>query len=205
MGYITRLYFKDLTNLSDARFAAAADAEFVGFSFDPISTNYVAPNAMMEMRGWLSGPKIVGNFNLIAPDDLNLEIDNYELEVVELDFSLYAGYARSVHAETILRLKLSALDQAGLRHFDGDYLLIHADEIFSNWTLTRTNRQVLDLLISACAHNRCIIDIPAEAQQLREIVQMLSPYALCLYGGQEQRPGIKEFTDMQEKLEALEA
>jgi phosphoribosylanthranilate isomerase len=190
MGYITRLYFKDLTNLSDARFAAAADAEFVGFSFDPISSNYVAPNAMMEMRGWLSGPKIVGNFNLIAPDDLNLEIDNYELEVVELDFSLYAGYARSVHAETILRLKLSALDQAGLRHFDGDYLLIHADEIFSN---------------SACAHNRCIIDIPAEAQQLREIVQMLSPYALCLYGGQEQRPGIKEFTDMQEKLEALEA
>ncbi len=205
MGYITRLYFKDLTNLSDARFAAAADAEFVGFSFDPISTNYVAPNAMMEMRGWLSGPKIVGNFNLIAPDDLNLEIDNYELEVVELDFSLYAGYARSVHAETILRLKLSALDQAGLRHFDGDYLLIHADEIFSNWTLTRTNRHVLDLLKSACAHNRCIIDIPAEAQQLREIVQMLSPYALCLYGGQEQRPGIKEFTDMQEKLEALEA
>jgi hypothetical protein len=83
--------------------------------------------------------------------------------------------------------------------------LIHADEIFSNWTLTRTNRQVLDLLKSACAHNRCIIDIPAEAQQLREIVQMLSPYALCLYGGQEQRPGIKEFTDMQEKLEALEA
>lgn len=205
MGYITRLYFKDLTNLSDARFAAAADAEFVGFSFDPISSNYVAPNAMMEMRGWLSGPKFVGNFNLIAPDDLNLEIDNYELEVVELDFSLYAGYARSVHAETILRLKLSALDQAGLRHFDGDYLLIHADEIFSNWTLTRTNRQVLDLLKSACAHNRCIIDIPAEAQQLREIVQMLSPYALCLYGGQEQRPGIKEFTDMQEKLEALEA
>lgn len=205
MGYITRLYFKDLTNLSDARFAAAADAEFVGFCFDPISSNYVAPNAMMEMRGWLSGPKFVGNFNLIAPDDLNLEIDNYELEVVELDFSLYAGYARSVHAETILRLKLSALDQAGLRHFDGDYLLIHADEIFSNWTLTRTNRQVLDLLKSACAHNRCIIDIPAEAQQLREIVQMLSPYALCLYGGQEQRPGIKEFTDMQEKLEALEA
>lgn len=205
MGYITRLYFKDLTNLSDARFAAAADAEFVGFSFDPISSNYVAPNAMMEMRGWLSGPKFVGNFNLIAPDDLNLEIDNYELEVVELDFSLYAGYARSVHAETILRLKLSALDQAGLRHFDGDYLLIHADEIFSNWTLTRTNRQVLDLLKSACAHNRCIIDIPAEAQQLREIVQMLSPYALCLYGGQEQRLGIKEFTDMQEKLEALEA
>lgn len=205
MGYITRLYFKDLTNLSDARFAAAADAEFVGFSFDPISSNYVAPNIMMEMRGWLSGPQIVGNFGLIAPDDLNREIGNYDLEVVELDFALYAGYARSVHADTILRLKLSALDQAGLRHFDGDYLLLHADHIFPNWRLTKANRQVLALVRDACAGHKVILDIPAEGAEWAEMVKLIQPYAVCIYGGQEERPGVKSFDDMQEVLEALEA
>ncbi|MFN3528654.1 MAG: hypothetical protein ACK417_01865 [Bacteroidia bacterium] len=205
MSYITQFYFRDITNLSDARFAAAADAAFVGFSFDPTSVNYVSPSAMMEMRGWLSGPKITGNFGLIAPDELNREISAYDLEVVELAFDIYAGYARSIHAETIMRLKLSALDQAGLRHFDGDYLLLYADQIFPNWTLSCANRQLISLLKDACARCRCIIDIPAEAEQLRQMVQELRPNAVCLHGGSEDRPGIKEFTDMQEKLDALEA
>lgn len=204
MASITRLYFKDITNLSDARFAAAADADFVGFSFDPASSNYVEPSRMMEMRGWLSGPQIVGNFNLIAPDELNREIAEYSLEAVEVPYEIYAGYARSVHAPTIMRLKLSALDQAGIRHFDGDYLLLHADALFPNWTLTKANRQLFQLLQDACAQTRCIIDIPAETTQLREMVAALDPYAICLYGGQEQRPGIREFADMQEMLEALE-
>jgi phosphoribosylanthranilate isomerase len=204
MGHITRLYFRDITNLSDARFAAAADAALVGFSFDPLSANFVNPAQMMEMRAWLSGPGIVGNFGLVAPDELNRHIAEYQLEAVEVGYDVYAGYAKSLHAQTIMRLKLSALDQAGIRHFDGDYLLLHADALFPNFTMAKANKQLLYLLEKACAETRCLLDIPAEATQLRSMVESLNPYGICLYGGREERPGVREFGALQEQLEVLE-
>lgn len=204
MSYITQFYFKDVNNLSDARFAAAADAALIGFSFDPSDSRYVEPAVFSEIKGWISGPKLVGSFGFVSPDELNREIDQYGLDAVEIGLDVYGGYARSVHAETLMRIKLSALDQTSLRHFDGDYLFIHADDLFRNWTLTRVNRQMVQLLKDACTYTNCILDIPAHAEELRDVVGQLNPFALCIRGGNEERPGMKEFTGMQDMLEALE-
>lgn len=205
MSYITQLYFKDVTNLSDARYAAAADASLIGFSFDPADSQYIEPAVFSEIKGWISGPRIVGSFGLVSPDELNREIDQYGLELVEVGLDIYGGYARTIHADTIMRIKLSALDQTSLRHFDGDYLLVHADSLFPNWALTRVNRQMMQLLEDACTYTNCIIDIPAEASQIREMVEMLQPTGICIRGGKEIRPGVKEFDALQDMLEALEA
>lgn len=205
MSYITQLYFKEINNLSDARFAAAAGASFIGFSFDRSDSRYVEPATFVEIKGWISGPRLVGSFGFISPDDLNRDIDQYGLDLVEVGLDIYGGYAKSIHAETMMRIKLSALDQTSLRHFDGDYLVVYADDLFRNWNLTRVNRQIFQSLKDACTYTNCLLDIPADAPALRDIVEQLNPAGLCIRGGNEQRPGVKDFGEMQDFLDALEA
>ena len=51
-----------ITNLTDARFFAAYDVDFIGFNFDPKSPDYISPQNALAIKGWITGPKIVAEF-----------------------------------------------------------------------------------------------------------------------------------------------
>ena len=51
-----------ITNLADARFCAAAGADFLGFVQYRRSPRYVRPELAGEIRDWIHGTKTVGVF-----------------------------------------------------------------------------------------------------------------------------------------------
>jgi phosphoribosylanthranilate isomerase len=62
MNYPFILKFSGITNLSDARYAAGAWADFTGFCFDPSLPEYIEPKQASEIAGWINGPLITGEF-----------------------------------------------------------------------------------------------------------------------------------------------
>ncbi|NQW43539.1 MAG: hypothetical protein HQ463_08935 [Bacteroidetes bacterium] len=62
MNYPFLLKFSSITNLSDARYAVCAWADFVGFCFDASKPEYIEPNRAKEIAGWINGSLIVGEF-----------------------------------------------------------------------------------------------------------------------------------------------
>jgi phosphoribosylanthranilate isomerase len=58
-----------ITHLTDARFFAAYDVDYLGFCFDPQSPQYISPQEALAIKGWITGPKIVAEF-------ANQDIDN---------------------------------------------------------------------------------------------------------------------------------
>lgn len=56
------LKFSNITNLSDARYAAGVWAHYVGFCFNPESENYIEPSKAKEMLSWINGPIVVAEF-----------------------------------------------------------------------------------------------------------------------------------------------
>lgn len=56
------LKFSSINNLSDARFAAGAWADIVGFNFDPSHPQYIEPQKAKAIMAWLIGPTIVAEF-----------------------------------------------------------------------------------------------------------------------------------------------
>ena len=55
-----------ITNLTDARFFAAYDVDFIGFNFDPKSPDYISPQNALAIKGWITGPKIVAELIRIS-------------------------------------------------------------------------------------------------------------------------------------------
>lgn len=68
MNYPFLIKFSQISNLSDARYAAGMWADFIGFSFDPGSTGFLDPNKATEIKSWVNGPAIVAEFGHQPPE-----------------------------------------------------------------------------------------------------------------------------------------
>ncbi|MCK9481688.1 MAG: hypothetical protein M0R38_08020 [Bacteroidia bacterium] len=78
------LYFHSLTNLAEARFAAAAHPKFLGFCFSPHSPNAIHPIEFVQIRVWLSGGVIVGQFLYESESEINKLLDSLRIEWIEI-------------------------------------------------------------------------------------------------------------------------
>lgn len=86
-----------ITNLTDARFFAAYDVDYIGFCFDPLSPDYISPQNALAIKGWIAGPKIVAEFanqdaenvkNIISffePDVIECELRSFNFEILNTD------------------------------------------------------------------------------------------------------------------------
>lgn len=76
-----------ITNLTDARFFAAYDVDYIGFCFDPLSADYISPQNALAIKGWISGPKIVAEFANQDIENVKNIIAFFEPDVVEVQSS----------------------------------------------------------------------------------------------------------------------
>jgi len=81
---MTRIKICGITNLADARYAAGAGADLLGFVLHPDSPRYVDAPFIAEMLEWLHGPETVGVFVNLDPSDVNRLADQAGFDRVQL-------------------------------------------------------------------------------------------------------------------------
>jgi hypothetical protein len=84
MDYPFILKFSSISNLTDARYAAGAWADFVGFCFDPGSDHYIEPKCAKEIIAWINGPVVVAEFGNQPIEWIKDFVDALQLSVIEL-------------------------------------------------------------------------------------------------------------------------
>ena len=88
-----------VTHLTDARYFAAWDVEFIGFCFDPESSDYISPQDALAIKGWLSGVQFVAEFAGQDEENIRNIISYLEPDVIELDATYPISLAKSLHNE----------------------------------------------------------------------------------------------------------
>ena len=73
-------FFKGITHLSDARFAAAQGFEYMGLNLDPQNGGISLSDAQ-EILGWCSGPLLVGDFGNAPEAAVRDGVDLLQLDV----------------------------------------------------------------------------------------------------------------------------
>ena len=80
----TKVILLNVTNLSDARYAAGMGVDYIGFSINPVSNNYVTAGDVETITNWLSGVSLIGDIGSSLPDDLNYKVDYFLTQNPEL-------------------------------------------------------------------------------------------------------------------------
>lgn len=199
-----------ITNLTDARYFAAKEVEWLSFNFAEKTDNYIEPMRARAMFDWVEVPHIVGEFDGFEADSVNFYADNWGLKAVQIgaatevfnvnsDYILKEIVVESTTTADILRgmlLPYKNIVAAFLLNFELNNLS------FSDLKNDKFALNALDLS-HLLAEFDIILSIDFQLVELEDIVN-LQPFGLSLEGGEEERIGVKSYDELDEIFDLLE-
>lgn len=192
MALKTKVKVGNITNLSDARYCAGMGVDFLGF---PVSgPDGVTLEKFKEINGWVTGPELV--IEIDSADNAEALIDQFYANYIETDAALLSDLHNLQGKSLIVRVELSNWKTTASLLFPYkeqiQYLLV---------------RNVLDAPMKAlkeAAQNYSLLLEFDEKAQLEDLLD-LPMSGIALKGGNELKPGLKEYDQIASVLEKLEA
>ena len=208
----------DITSLTDARYFAAKEVEWLSFNFTEGVVGYIPPMKARAIFEWVEGVKIVGEFNNMTADEINF----YTPEGINEGWSLQAvqvGHFTSV--EEVLKIKnVPVIKEIVIEELTNpDFLRkellpfapfveafqLSFDKNNISWEALKNPNSMVTVedLKEICKAFKIILSIDFQKDTLDEILT-LNLYGLNLKGGEEERIGVKSFDELDDILDALE-
>ena len=136
-----------ITRLTDARFFAAYEVAYLGFCFDPASPDYISPQEALAIKGWITGPQIVAEFNNQDADNVLNIIRFLEPDVAELSAQYGAADIAKIADTEVLLAYHTSFDQRNSVPEDALYILLtdlpQNAELAPNWMVDATYNHLL--------------------------------------------------------------
>lgn len=173
---MTKVYASQIKNLSDARYFASMEVDFLGISLHESDDIYKA----YELMSWVEGPMTVAEprLTLALDPDVSFEKFDFVLSPKELDFIPVPDHKIISHY---------SLDD---QFFNEDYLFIlSVKQDFEKLTL-QDFEKLKDILNS---YNNVILSIPFDVNNTAELIATLNPPCILVTGGEEEKTGFKSF------------
>lgn len=205
MALITSVIVNGINNLSDARYCAGMGVDMIGFSLDESQSDYVLPQEVQEIAGWIAGVKLIGEFNVTPAEQINELAGSCKLDYVQLNKQYLIDEIQQINRPVIQRIRFTkdTIESeliAEMRLYTDyvAYFLIYSDDF---QTIDETNIQFLQDL---AREFKVIIGFGIQKDNVTEVLTNINPAGIGLRGGQEIKPGLKDFDTLQEIFEELE-
>ncbi len=194
----TTVLIRQVTNLSDARYCAGMGVDMLAFPLSgPLA---LAPATLSELADWTAGVSRVGEIDATGRDSAEL---NALADTCQLDLWLLTGEVTELTLAELTRPVIREVTLAGLDELPMFGEVSYA--ILTGLTEADLNDEHLPTrLIESPVPVLLAVPNPT-ANAVRAALQWLPTLTgLALVGGQETRPGVRDFGGLGEALEALE-
>ena len=200
----TKIKICGITNLEDARFAAGALVDYLGFIFYDKSPRYIEPGEAGAIINWIEGPEKVGVFVNQPLDDVNRIAKETGLDYVQLHGDESVEYCELVEKPVIKVIHIqeetvSYLLEHKIEQYAGvsDFLLFDT-KIEGLWGGTGTAFD-WSMLTETDIEIPFFLSGGLNTDNVKEAINKVQPYAVDISSSLEQKPGLKDF----EKIEAF--
>ncbi|MCS6929782.1 MAG: hypothetical protein NZM43_09820 [Saprospiraceae bacterium] len=193
-----------IANLTDARYFAAREVNYLGFCLEENSPTSIEPAAMKAICAWVEGPSIVGEFGQADADVIRAAVEFFDLDAVQT--SRLEVLPALKELEVIFQI--SKVDQPedvapilkSARPFAA-FFLVELSESAARMALK--DERVVQSWSALCNQAPLLFDIPLPALQTATLITAIQPAGFSLRGSAEERPGFKSFDEIDALFEAL--
>ena len=207
---VTKVKICGLTRLHDARTAAAAGADFLGFIQHEESPRYVKPDVAKEIIEWVRGPEPVGVFVNRDADEINATCTRVGFTLAQLHGHESPETCAAVDVPVIKAISVQhdasseqvrAMVEPYLDVVDFVLLDTHHTSLWGgtgesfNWRVARDLSADVDLFLAG----------GISAANVAEAIQTMQPYAVDLSSSIESEPGVKDLDKMADFFDAFHA
>lgn len=205
MSLNTIVLVNQISNLSDARYCAGMGVEMLGFSLQEGSSAYTSPATFKEISGWVSGVKLVGEVQDLEADQVLSLLQEYAFDMLQLNSIYLVEELEKLPLPIILRISINKdTNQEALFQLMDiyqphvEYFLIDSEEIAS---IDSTNERLLKNLADRYT---VLLGFGLTKENTKDALDSIQPAGIALKGGEEIRPGFKDFDELEEIFEQLE-
>lgn len=211
----TRVKASSITNLTDARYFAAWEVEWLGFNLNIGTADYIEPHLVKAIKEWVDGVKIIGEFDLSSADHINdmvqaLNLDGAQLGMfTPLDTFEELEYATTLFKEIVVE---KGSTEANIRSHMTDFapyvkaFVLNFEK--NNIGMADLEQSVglgKDELALLCKSFPLLISMPSSSAELADLLEEVTPLGISVKGGAEEKVGFKSFDELDELFEFLEA
>ena len=208
----TRIKASQVTNLTDARYFSAWEVNWLGFNFEAGTTNYITPTTMKAIRDWVEGPRIVGEFGMMVPENLAEVVDFFALDVIQVGHFVELDALIELRNVTIIKEIVIDLDSKKdslvtllntfTPHVEAFILDFEKNKI--TWTFLKNHTYwTVYWLKKLCQDYNIILSLDVNKSNVLEILEAIRPYGLNVVGGDEEKVGLKSFEELDDIFEIL--
>lgn len=196
MALKTFVKVSGVNNLSDTRYCAGMGVSQLGFNIESSHPNYTDPQSFKELSDWVSGVKFVGEIeSLDSQGKLAELISEFEIDVIQVSHIALIDEAIQTGKEVVFYTNdLGDAEKA---------IDIYGDKLA--YLLLENEQCQLNQLSDLSKKTQLVLGSGFDAHNLDEVLKKIAPKGIALKGGDEIRPGYKDFDTMADILEALDA
>ena len=190
-----------ITNLTDARYFAAKEVDFLGFNLEEGTEGYLDPVYMKAIREWVEGPKITGEFSRTPAPVVREYATFFGLDAVQVTDACLSQLPELEGLTVILEVEASE-PQDALEHVfekNAPYVACFLVKFRPGTSLLRE----AEFWRKYCAADPVLLEGDMPAGLLPEILESIRPAGLSLAGGEEERVGLKSFDEIEDIFDAL--
>lgn len=203
----------NIQNLTDARYFAAWEADWLVFGCDPAASDFVPPLQIAAIAEWVQGPAMAGTFGLQDALDIRLIASELKLKAIVADMATPVETLREIEGfiPVFKEIVLSPDDstahiESQLRTFSAvsDAFILNAWKNRVSWQDLLSSRfWPLPWVQQCCTAHPVFIAIDALPSEYGDMVQRLSPKGFCLRGGDEEKTGFKSFDELDDIIQEI--
>ncbi len=210
----TKVKASSITNLTDARYFAAWEVEWMGFSLDPASESYIPPSNVKAIGEWIDGPKLTGEFNLQSADEIRTATDMLQLDVIQV--GMFTSAATLIDLQSPVPVIKEIVVQPGnsnaqLREQFEEFaalaqiFLLDFGKNGIDWEQLQQQKELsVGFIRELSEQYPYLLSLDFEEETLDEVLNTLNPLGLSFTGSEEEKVGFKSFEDIDDLFEILE-
>jgi phosphoribosylanthranilate isomerase len=208
----TKVKASAVTNLTDARYFAAWEVEWLGFNLDTGAADYIPPANMEAIREWVDGVKILGEFNLQATDEILGAVDMLKLDAVQVGMFADLQTLKALHeAEVPVIQEMVVQDLSELNAIETQmkanedqvqYFVLDFAKNNLKWADIQSNAQ--GQLQELCGEFPILLSADFPSGQVEDVLETTAAAGISVRGGEEEKVGYKSFDELDDLFEALE-
>jgi phosphoribosylanthranilate isomerase len=192
-----------VTNLTDARYFAAKEVDFLGFNLEEGTDGYLDPSHMKAMREWVAGPKIVGEFDRANANYVREAAAFFALDAVQVSAStIGSDWSALEGLEVVLAIDDPLHWRAHLAQHASNAAWALIDFSRANISLSNIYAEI-DFWKTMCAQRALLLQGDFSAAEWLDLLNALPLAGISLLGGEEERVGVKSFDEIEEIFERL--
>jgi phosphoribosylanthranilate isomerase len=206
MALKTFVKISNVNNLSDARYCSGMYVNLMGFSLENTNEYYVPPTAFKEITDWLSGLEYVAEFSNSHPDQILEIMAQYPgFSHLQVEEKLHLPLLKNTSYSLIFKYTLKneadweeITDLAGT--LDENNILLNLESELSV-EISGKNLERIKELADKCA---LLLGFGFDDENIDDLLNKTAIKGISMKAGHEISPGVKDFDELADILEALE-